>query len=154
MEILELDDISLKVIDLTKSHAAFAQQSKDNFTEIENYINNLRLRVSSLDGTESDITASVIKTYIRSQMINTVNLTVTHVDGTTLTEDNGFSVTRSGNSFIIQTPDSVSELIHNLRVKSSRRYASSYDITMDTSNQITINFSTFIKEDLELLIFG
>lgn len=150
---LNLKDISLKVIDMSKSHTSFGQQSKDNFMEIETYINNLRCRISGLEGTTPTVTTNIIKNVVRSEMIKTVDLKVTHVDGTTVSQD-GFSVTRSGNDFIIQTPDSVSSLLHNLRITSSKLYATGYDISMDTSNQLTIHFATYIKEDLELLVFG
>lgn len=154
MALKRLKDISLKVINLTKSHAAQAQQSKDNFSEIEKYINNINCRVDELKDEPSEVTTDTIKNTIRSQMISVALLSSTHIDGTTTTQDNGITVTRSDNRFIIQTPDSVPVLFHNLRVKDSKMYASGYSISMDNSNQVTIYFKPFIKEDLEFIIFG
>lgn len=153
MPIITLQDISLKVIKMTKSHAAQAQDSKDNFKEIERYINNIRLRLDSVEGTTPTVTSTTITNVVRNDMIKTVWLKTTHVDGTTETQS-GVSVTRSGNNFVIQTPSNVPVLFHNLRIKSSKKYASGYTVTMDASNQVTLYFEPFIKEDLEFIIFG
>ncbi len=150
-----LNDVKLKVIDLTKSHAAQAKTSKDNFLEIEKYINNNRCRISALEGTTtSTVTATTIKNTVRNDMIKVAELKTTHVDGTTVTQTNGVSVTRSGMNFVIQTPDAVPVLLHTLRDASSKQFASSYKITMDASNQVTIYFTPFIKQNLELILFG
>lgn len=150
-----LQDVKLKVIDLTKSHAAQAKISKDNFTEIEKYINNNRCRLTALEGaTTSTVTTTTIKNTVRNDMIKVAELKTNHVDGTTTTLTNGLTVTRSGNNFVIQTPDAVPILLHALRDASSKQFASNYKITMDASNQVTIYFTPFIKQNMELILFG
>lgn len=152
-----LQDVKLKVIDLTKSHAAQAKTSKDNFAEIEKYINNNRCRIAALEsgsGGSSNVTSTTIKNTVRNDMIKVAELKTTHVDGTTVTQANGVSVTRSGMNFVIQTPDAVPILLHALREASSKQFASSYKISMDASNQVTIYFSPFIKQNMELILFG
>ncbi len=149
-------NITLKEINLRKSHANQASISKSNFKEIGNYINDNRGRIKVLEdnnGSTTEVTNTQIKNAIRTEMIKTVELKTSHVDGTTI-ETNGVSVTRSSNKFIVQTPDSISVMFHSLRVKSSKVYASALDIRMDASNQIIVEFSPFIKEDLEFTIFG
>lgn len=154
MALDRLNDISLKSINLTKSHAAQAQQSKDNFKEIQRYINNLLCRVNNAEDNPPTVTTELIKETVRTEMIKVVELSSTQVDGTTNVQDNGITVTRAASSFVIQTPDSVPVLFHNLRIKDSKKYATGYTITMDNSNQVTLHFKPFIKEDLEFLIFG
>lgn len=154
MNVEVLSDIKLKTIDLRKSHASLGQQTKDNFSAIEKYINNLRLRISSIDNDVSTIDSDTIKRTVRSEMLMIADLSASQVDGTTNTQVNGVNVTRNGNSFIIQTPDGTALLLHNLRVKSSKAYVNGYSMTMDNNNQIILDFSPFISEDLEFLIFG
>jgi len=155
MACTSLNDVKLKVIDLTKSHAAQAKTSKDNFAEIEKYINNNRCRIAALEGaTTSTVNTTIIKNTVRNDMIKVAELKTTHVDGTTVTQANGVSVTRSGNNFVIQKPDAVPILLHALRDASTKQFASAYKISMDASNQVTIYFSPFIKQNMELILFG
>ena len=150
------NDIILKTIDLSKSHASQGKTSKDNFDEIGKYINNNRCRISELESNTATntVTTIQIKNTIRDSMILISELKPSHIDGVTVTQSNGVTVSRSGDKFIIQTPDAVPILLHNLREKSSKQFASMYKISMDGSNQVVLEFKPFIKQELEFITFG
>ncbi|BAX25561.1 hypothetical protein BPT24_224 [Tenacibaculum phage pT24] len=156
----KLPNPKLKDINLGESHASLGSASKSNFSEIEKYLSNHNERIDDLEensgnniGLGDDDIVNIVNA-VRSSMVKIIPLSATHTDGVTTLLDNNCTVTRSGNKFIIQTPSAIEYSPIGLRDATTKSYASAYDVKIDNTNQIIVSFSPFIKQNLELILFG